>query len=57
MYSEEEAEILRVLLADLEAAFKIKKASRAIHAAENAYMKASRNYRDFEKHRMMENIE
>lgn len=55
MYSEEEAEILRVLLADLEAAFEIKKASRAIYAAENAYMRAIRNYRDLEKYRMMKN--
>lgn len=57
MYSEEEAEILRVLLADLEAAFEIKKASRAIYTAQNAYMRAVRNYRELEQYRMMKNKE
>lgn len=51
MYSEEEAEILRVLLNDLREAFTIKKASRALTAAQNAYMRAAYNYRDLERFR------
>ena len=54
MYSEEEAEILRVLLDDLREAFTIKKASRSLTAAQNAYMQAAYNYRDLKRFRERE---
>lgn len=51
MYSEEEVEILRVLLAKLRDAFSIKKGKHALQAAQRAYMTAAQNYRDIERYR------
>lgn len=51
MYSDEEAEILQVLLKDLQDAFNHKKASRALTHAQNAYMRAARNLADLERYR------
>lgn len=53
MDREEEAEILRTLMGDLEAAFKLRKASRAITHAQNAYMRAAFNRSQIERHRAM----
>lgn len=51
MYSEEEAEILRVLLDDLQKAFGIKSAKHAVKAAQQAYMRAARDRSDLERYR------
>ena len=53
MFSEEEAEILRTLMADLREAFKHHKARHVVRAVNDAYMRAALNQHQIERHRAM----
>lgn len=51
MFSEEEAEVLRVLLDDLRGAFRHQKARHVVKAAQKAYMRAAFNKNQIDRHR------